>query len=35
MEVVATLGAIDLGLMIAILGVGNFFLALDAGRRAD
>ena len=34
MEVVATLGAIDLGLAIAILGTANFFLALDAGRRS-
>ena len=33
MEVVATMGAIDAGMAVAILGVANFFLALDAGRR--
>ncbi len=33
MEVVATLGSFNSGTAIAILGVSNFFLALDAGRR--
>jgi hypothetical protein len=33
MEVVATLGELNLGIVIAVLGVANFFLALDAGRR--
>ena len=33
MEVVATLGSINSGTAVAVLGVVNFFLALDAGRR--
>ena len=33
MEVVATLGALDSGMAIAIASIANFFLALDAGRR--
>ena len=33
MEVVATLGALDSGMAIAIVSIANFFTALDAGRR--
>ena len=33
MEVVATLGAFDSGMAIAVVSIANFFLALDAGRR--
>jgi hypothetical protein len=33
MEIVATLGEINLGMAIGVLGIANFFLALDAGRR--
>ena len=34
MEVVATLGAFDSGMSLAIISIVNFFLALDAGRRS-
>jgi hypothetical protein len=33
MEVVATLGALNSGLALAIISISNFFVALDAGRR--
>ncbi|MCP4002023.1 MAG: hypothetical protein GY727_14025 [Gammaproteobacteria bacterium] len=33
MEVVATLGALNSGMALAIISIGNFFTALDAGRR--
>ena len=33
MEVVATLGALDSGMLLAIISISNFFVALDAGRR--
>ena len=34
MEVVATLGALDSGMTLAVISVMNFFAALDVGRRA-
>jgi hypothetical protein len=34
MEVVATLGAFNLGMALAVVAVMNFFAALDAGRRS-
>jgi hypothetical protein len=33
MEVVATLGAFDSGLALAVISISNFFVGLDAGRR--
>ena len=33
MEVVATLGEFNSGLLLALVAISNFFLALDAGRR--
>jgi hypothetical protein len=33
MEVVATLGALNSGLALAVVSISNFFAALDAGRR--
>jgi len=33
MEIVATLGAADSGMAVAIISIVNFFTALDAGRR--
>ena len=35
MEVVATLGSLNSGALICALGVANFILALDAGRRSS
>jgi hypothetical protein len=34
MEVVATLGAFNSGMALAIISISNFFTALDAGRRS-
>ena len=34
MEVVATLGALNAGMALAVISILNFFAALDAGRRA-
>jgi hypothetical protein len=33
MEVIATLGEINSGLLLALVAIANFILALDAGRR--
>jgi hypothetical protein len=33
MEVVATLGALNSGMALAIISISNFFTALDAGKR--
>jgi hypothetical protein len=34
MEVVATLGALNSGMALAVVSIANFFTALDAGRRS-
>jgi len=34
MEIVATLGALNAGMALAVISIVNFFAALDAGRRS-